>query len=167
MYTGPVQEHYVRWLPRYSAGDVGRYLAPPAAVWTEEWPQPAIPFPIDDLCKAARLTAVLREPLRVAIAARRYQQARTERTRPADKIVDYVVAIEAITQSSHGQIQGELLSEIIGGDDQDRERAKSDFELVKTTRNDILHYGKTPHRADGIASIARSLVDRGILGVVR
>jgi len=48
IYTGPVQEHYVRWIPRYSSGDVGRYLAPPAAVWTEEWPQPAIPFPIDD-----------------------------------------------------------------------------------------------------------------------
>jgi hypothetical protein len=57
--------------------------------------------------------------------------------------------------------------QIIGGDDQERERTKRDFELVKKTRNQILHDGKTPHRADGIASVARSLVDRGILGVVR
>ena len=69
---------------------------------------------------------------RIAIAARRYFQAITERVRPADSLIDYAIAIEAITQTSNGKKQRDRVVRLIGaGVPELGVDNAADFKLVK------------------------------------
>src|SRR5262249_18309600 len=95
-------------------------------------------------------------------------QAITERVRPADSLIDYAIAIEAITRTSQGTKQRDGLVGLIGaGVPELRVDNAADFNLVKDTRNDIVHSRGRPTNVAGVASVARRLVDHAITSAVR
>lgn len=167
-YANPVQERMVWVGPLYSGSQAGRGAIPIGSAWASA---PRMRYPtleLDRLTQAAAVVARVPDITRIAIAARRYFQAITERVRPADSLIDYAIAIEAITQTSHGTKQRDRLVELIGagvpklGIDN-----AADFKLVKDTRNDIVHSRGRPTNLAGVASVARRLVDHAITSAVR
>jgi len=167
-YANPVQERMVWSGPLYSGSQAGRGAIPIGSAWTNG---PLMGYPtleLDRLAQAAAVVARVRDITRIAIAARRYFQAITERVRPADSLIDYAIAIEAITQTSHGTKQRDRLIELIGaGVSELGIDNAADFKLVKDTRNDIVHSRGRPTNVAGIASVARRLVDHAIRSAVR
>jgi len=167
-YANPVQERMV-WIGLlYSGSQVGGGAIPIGSAWTSG---PAMGYPtleLDRLAQAAAVVARVPDITRIAIAARRYFQAITERVRPADSLIDYVIAIEAITQTSHGGVQRDRLVGLIGpGVPELRVDNAADFKLVKDTRNAIVHSRGRPTNVAGVASVARRLVDHAISSAVR
>jgi hypothetical protein len=167
-YANPVQERMVWSGPLYSGSQVGRGAIPIGSAWTSG---PRMGYPtleLDRLARAAAVVARVPDITRIAIAARRYFQAITERVRPADSLIDYAIAIEAITQTSHGKKQRDRLIDLIGaGVPELAVDIAADFKLVKDTRNDIVHSNGRPTNVAGIASVARRLVDHAITSAVR
>lgn len=167
-YANPVQERMVWVGPLYSGSQAGRGAIPIASAWTSA---PRMRYPTLELGRLAQAAAVVaRVPdiTRIAIAARRYFQAITERVRPADSLIDYVIAIEAITQTSNGKTQRDRLVGLIGaGVPELRVDNAADFKLVKDTRNAIVHSRGRPTNVAGVASVARRLVDHAITSAVR
>lgn len=167
-YANPVQERMVWVGPLYSGSQVGRGVIPIGSGFTRA---PRMGYPTLELGRLAQAAAVVaRVPdiTRITIAARRYFQAVTERVRPADSLIDYAIAIEAITQTSHGTKQRDRLVELIGGGVPELGIDNAaDFKLVKDTRNDIVHSRGRPTNVAGIASVARRLVDHAITSAVR
>ena len=167
-YANPVQER-ILWIgPLYSGSQVGRDAVPIGSAWTHSGGMRYPPLELDRLAQAAAVVAEVADITRIAIAARRYFQAITERVRPADSLIDYAIAIEAITQTSSGKQQADRLVELIGpgvpalGVDN-----AADFKLVKDTRNAIVHSHGRPANVAGVASVARRLVDHAITSAVR
>lgn len=163
---GPVQEHHTVWSPRYSAGAVGINpipLAPPVA------PRPyflASGADVDRLVGVAESLADL--PLgRLGTVARWYLMATSERTRRTDQIIDFSIAVEALTGTSNGKAQAECLAALIGGHPAAGLDVKADHKLVKDARNLILHEGRTPPDAVQAASAGRRLVRLALEAAVR
>jgi hypothetical protein len=167
-YANPVQERMVWIGPLYSGSQVGRGAIPIGSAWTRAPPMGYPTLEQGRLAQAAAVVARVPDITRIAIAARRYFQAITERVRPADSLIDYVIAIEAITQTSHGIKQRDSLVELIGaGVPELGVDNAADFKLVKDTRNDIVHSLGRPTNVPGVASVARRLVDHAITSAVR
>jgi hypothetical protein len=163
-----VQERVVWVGPLYSGSQVGRGAIPIASAWTSARGMGYPMLELDRLTQAAAVVARVSDITRIAIAARRYFQAITERVRPADSLIDYAIAIEAITQTSHGKKQRDRLIELIGaGVPQLGGDNAADFKLVKDTRNDIVHSRGRPTNVAGVASVARRLVHHAITSAVR
>jgi hypothetical protein len=167
-YANPVQERMVWTGPLYSGSQVGHGAIPIGSAWTSA---PGMGYPtleLDGLTQAASVVARVRDITRIAIAARRYFQAITERVRPADSLIDYAIAIEAITQTSNGKKQQDRLVSLIGaGVPELGIRNAADFKLVKDTRNAIVHSLGRPTNVAGVASVARRLVHHAIMSAVR
>lgn len=167
-YANPVQERMVWVGPLYSGSQVGRGAVPIGSGFTSA---PRMGYPtleLDRLAQAAAVVARVPDITRIAIAARRYFQAITERVRPADSLIDYAIAIEAITQTSHGTKQRDRLVRLIGAGVRELGVDNAaDFKLVKDTRNDIVHSRGRPTNVAGVASVARRLVDHAITSAVR
>jgi hypothetical protein len=167
-YANPVQERIVWIGPLYSSSQVGRDPVPIGSAWTSG---PRFGYPalqLDRLSETAVVVAKVPDIARIAIAARRYFQAITERVRPADSLIDYVIAIEAITRTSNGKKQRDRLIALIGaGVPELGVDNAADFELVKDTRNDIVHSRRRPVNVAGVASVARRLVNHAITSAVR
>lgn len=167
-YANPVQERMVWVGPLYSGGQVGRDPVPVGSAWVSgsRFGYPALE--LNRLTEAAGVVAKVPDIARIAIAARRYFQAITERVRPADSLIDYVIAIEAITRTSKGTKQRDRLITLIGaGVPELGVDNAADFKLVKDTRNDIVHSRRRPANVAGVASVARRLVDHAITSAVR
>jgi hypothetical protein len=110
---GPVQEHLTMRAPRYVGGGAGVSPLPLAPI-VVTYPYRLAPgLEVDRLVHAARLVADIAVD-RLGVVARRYLIAVTERTRPADQIVDCSIAFEALTRTSKGRDQGKALSALIG-----------------------------------------------------
>jgi hypothetical protein len=167
-YANPVQERIVWIGPLYSGSQVGQGAVPIGSALTSG-PQMGYPaLELDRLTQAAAVVARVPDITRSAIAARRYFQAITERARPADSLIDYAIAIEAITQTSHGKKQRDRLVRLIGaGVPELGIDNAADFKLLKDTRNDIVHSRGRPTNVAGVASVARRLVDHAITSAVR
>jgi hypothetical protein len=167
-YANPVQERMVWVGALYSGSQVGHGAIPIGAAWTSA---PRMGYPTlerDRLAQAAAVVARVPDIMRIAIAARRYFQAITERVRPADSLIDCVIAIEAITQTSRGKQQRDRLVALIGaGIPELNIDNAADFKLVRDTRNDIVHSRRRPVNVAGVASVARRLVDHAITSAVR
>jgi len=167
-YANPVQERMVWIGALYSGSQVGHGAIPIGSAWTSG---PGMGYPtleLDRLIQAAAVVARVPDITRIAIAARRYFQAITERVRPADSLIDYAIAIEAITQTSQGKEQRHRLVALIGaGVPELGIDNATDFKLVKDTRNDIVHSRRRPTNVAGVASVARRLVDHAITSAVR
>jgi hypothetical protein len=103
----------------------------------------------------------------IAVAARRYFMAISERARPADKLIDLVIAIEALTDESDLEPQRKRLVQLVTGGVLGDQKIRDDFTLIKYARNDIVHTGKTAPDADSLAGIARMYVGLAIHARVR
>ena len=167
-YANPVQERMVWIGALYSGSQVGHGAIPIGSAWTSA---PRMGYPrleLDRLAQAAAVVAHVPDITRIAIAARRYFQAITERVRPADSLIDYAIAIEAITRTSRGEQQRDRLIALIGaGVPELSVDNAADFKLVKDTRNDIVHSRRRPTNVAGVATVARRLVDHAITSAVR
>lgn len=167
-YANPVQERMVWTGALYSGSQVGHGAIPIGAAWASVPPMGYPPLDLDRLTQAADVVARVPDIMRTAIAARRYFHAITERVRPADSLIDYTIAIEAITQTSRGKEQRDRLVALIGaGVPALKVDNAADFKLVKDTRNDIVHSRRRPTNVAGVASVARRLVDHAITSAVR
>jgi hypothetical protein len=167
-YANPVQERMVWVGPLYSGSQVGRGAIPIGSAWTSAPPVGYPTLELDRLAQAAAVVARVPDITRIAIAARRYFQAISERARPADSLIDYAIAIEAITQTSHGKKQRDRIVRLIGaGVPELGVDNAADFKLVKDTRNDIVHSRGRPTNVAGVASVARRLVNHAITSAVR
>ena len=158
---GPVQEYVTTLTPRYVESTVGRDPQPLGPVWALRVPEDQHDVDVDRLRRAATAVSRVSDCRRLAVAARRYFQAGAERTKPADQIVDYAVAIEAITGQSHGRAQADALAALLG--DGIRER----FKDLKDARNSILHHGVIPANVTRIVGTSRMLVDHAITSAIR
>ena len=115
-----------------------------------------------------QLVAQVRDVKPIAIAARRYFMAISERARPADKLIDLVIAIEALTDESNLEPQRQRLVQLLGGGEVlSDQKIRQDFTLVKQARNEIVHEGKIGPNVASLAGIARMYVDVAIQAVVR
>jgi hypothetical protein len=165
-HPGPIQEHVLAYAPLYWYW--GRFSAheavPLGPVWATHRLRARDPeFRLDRFSEMADLTARLDKPRPIAVAARRYFQAGAERARPADALVDYALAIEALTGTSSGKQQGKQLAALMRG----YTYFPSDFVELKDARNSILHDGVTPPGARALLMTARSLVETAITAAVR
>jgi hypothetical protein len=167
-YANPVQER-VFWLaPLYSDSRVSRDAIPIGPAWSGSLRHRYPKLEVDRLCRDAEIVACAPDVSRLALAAQRYFQAIAERIRPADKLIDYVIAIEAITRTSDGKEQCERLVALIGdGIPDSGVDNRADFKLVKDTRNDIVHGKRPPRNVASIANVAQRLVDHAITAAVR
>ena len=115
----------------------------------------------------AELVAQVRDVNPIAIAARRYFMAISERARPADKLIDLVIAIEALTDESDLKRQRKRLVQLLAGGVLSDQKIREDFTLLKHARNNIVHKGKIAPNVDSLAGIARMYVDLAIQAAVR
>lgn len=100
--------------------------------------------------------------LPIAVAARRYFMAISERARPADKLIDLVIAIEALTDESDLEPQRKRLVQLLTGGVLADQKIRDDFTLIKYARNDIVHRGRIAPNADSLGGVARMYVDLAI-----
>lgn len=104
----------------------------------------------------------------IAIGARRYFMAISERARPADKLIDLVIAIEALTDASDLKTQKKRLVQLLGGGEVLTDlKIREDFTLVKNARNDVVHEGKIAPNVASLAGVACMYVDLAIQATVR
>lgn len=89
------------------------------------------------------------------------------RARPADKLIDLVIAIEALTDESELEPQRKRLVQLVAGGVLSDQKVRDDFTLVKYARNDIVHEGNIAPNVDNLAGIARMYVDLAIQAAVR
>lgn len=163
---GPVQEHLTMRAPRYLGGGTGVSPLPLAPIVVAYPYCLAHGLEVDRLVHAAKLVADI--PVdRLGVVARRYLMALTERTRPADQIVDCSIAFEALTGTPRGRDQGKALSALIGKVPVGFGDVTSEHKLVKDARDAILHEGFIPPNAAMIASKGRALLRLGLEAAVR
>jgi hypothetical protein len=94
----------------------------------------------------------------VGIATRRYLLARSERARPDDRVLDYAIAIESMTEERGGQKQGQELARILGDNDTARARIEDEHKRFRRARESIVHYGSMPTDVRQAAEIGERLV---------
>lgn len=163
-----VQEHVVAVSPLYGDRYVGLNAVPVGSGWSGTGhgkQRPAIDP--SELQQVTGAIALLGQTRRVVVATRRYFQARAERSRPADSLVDYGTAIEALSGTSSGKDQGAWLKALLGSDPAWSHRVAGDFRQLKDARNSILHDGVTPPDARALVSWNRSLIENAITATVR
>jgi len=166
-FPGPVQEHLVAFAPLYYESGVARDPVPLGPVWASSRMRRYEPdFRVDECVQCAQLVARVPVPGRLVAAARRYFQAGAERPRPADAIVDYATAIEAVTGTSDGKEQGAELVRLLGSQSFWAHRIAGDFKRLKDARNSILHDGVTPPDARSIRGPSQTLVAHAIHAAV-
>ena len=100
-YANPVQEHLAHVGALYAGGLVGRNPLPIGAAFINPPPDGYPGVDIERLKRNAESVAQVRDVKPIAVAARRYFMAISERARPADKLIDLVIAIEALTDESN------------------------------------------------------------------
>jgi len=89
------------------------------------------------------------------------------RARPADKLIDLVIAIEALTDASNLKPQTKRLVQLLTGGVLGDQKIRDDFALVKKARNEIVHKGRIAQNVDSLAGIASMYVDLAIRAAVR
>lgn len=99
----------------------------------------------------------------LGVAVRRFLLARTERVRPADQIIDYSIALEAMTSKRYADKQGRELGRLLGDGPAAREKVESEHEMFRAARETIVHNGRIPADARQMAQIGRDLVRRSLL----
>ena len=158
---GPIQEYVTTLTPRYVDSTVGRDPQPLGPFWALRDPEDHHDVDVDRLRRGATAVTRVSDCRRLAVAARRYFQAGAERTKPADQIVDYAVAIEAITGQWRGRAQADELAALLG------DGIREPFKDLKDARNSILHHGVIPANITRIVGTSRMLVDHAITSAVR
>jgi hypothetical protein len=167
-YANPIQEHLAHVGALYHGGSVGRDPLPIGAALINPPPGGYPEVDIERLKRNAEIVARVRDVKPIAVAARRYFMAISERARPADKLIDLVIAIEALTDEWKLEPQKQRLVELLGGGQVlSDEKIRDDFTLVKYARNDIVHEGKIPPDIASLAGIARMYVNLAIHAAVR
>ena len=141
-YANPIQEHLVWIGPLYNGSRVGRNPLPVGAALIDPPPGGYPELDIERLKQNAGLVARVPDVTPTAVAARRYFMAISERARPADKLIDLVIAIEALTDESRLEGQKTRLVQLLGGGVLSDQKIREDFALIKFARNDIVHRGK-------------------------
>ena len=148
-------------------GSVGRNPLPIGAALINPPPHGYPEVDIERLKRSAEFVAQVRDVKPIAVAARRYFMAISERARPADKLIDLVIALEALTDESYLEPQKDRMVELIAGGVLSEERIREDFALIKYARNDIVHKGEIAVNAASLAGIAGMYVDLAIHAAVR
>jgi hypothetical protein len=154
---GPMQEHLVMRFPRYSGGGSG-INAPPLAPFVTRTPH--LLLNRQELLRLRETAeAVATIPVdHLGVAVRRLVMAGSERLRPADKIIDYVIAIESITGPGPSKQQGAALARLIGGTPVEQEAIRADHRALADARNEIVHEGRTRLEHVDLAHSGRTLV---------
>jgi hypothetical protein len=166
--AGPIQEHAIAFAARYDESFVARDPAPLGPVWASRLMRRSKPaIDIDDLRRVAEIVARLSSPRRIVVATRRYFQAGAERHRPADALVDYATAIEALAGVSNGKKQAEWIVSLLSPHPFWTGRISHDFEELRHARNGILHHGVIPPDARVRVGMTRTLVEHTIRATVR
>jgi hypothetical protein len=166
-YANPIQEHLAYVGALYAGGSLGRNPLPIGFALLNPPPNGYPELDIERLKRNAELVARVRDVKPIAVAARRYFMAISERARPADKLIDLVIAIEALTDESDLEPQRKRLVQLLGGGVVSDQKIRDDFTLIKYARNDIVHKGKLAPNADSLAGIGRMYVDLAIQAGVR
>jgi hypothetical protein len=167
-YANPIQEHLAFVGPLYPGGSVGRDPFPIGAGLINGPPGGYPELDLDRLRGNAQFVAQVSDIKPVALAARRYFMAISERARPADKLIDLVIAIEALTDESKLEPQRQRLVQLLGGGQVlSDQKIRDDFTLVKHARNDIVHDGNVPSTTASLAGIARMYVNLAIHAALR
>ena len=166
-YANPIQEHLAHVGALYAGGSVGRNPLPIGYALINPPPDGYPEVDIARLKRNAEIVSRVRDVSPIAGAARRYFMAISERARPADRLIDLVIAIEALTDESYLEPQRTRLVRLIGGGVLSDQKIRDDFTLIKYARNDIVHQGKIPPNAASLAGIGRMYVDLAIQARVR
>jgi hypothetical protein len=166
-HANPIQEHLAYVGALYAGGVVGRNPLPIGFALLNPPPGGYPELDIERLKGNAEIVARVRDVKPIAVAARRYFTAISERARPADKLIDLVIAIEALTDESNLEPQRKRLVQLLTGGVLGDQKIRDDFTLIKYARNDIVHKGKIAPNADSLAGIARMYVDLAIHARVR
>jgi hypothetical protein len=166
-YANPIQEHLAYVGPLYAGGSLGRNPLPIGFALLNPPPHGYPKLDIERLKCNAEIVARVPDTKPIAVAARRYFMAISERARPADKLIDLVIAIEALTDESQLEPQRKRLVQLLTGGALSDQKIRDDFTLIKYARNDIVHKGKIAPNADSLAGIGRMYVDLAIQGRVR
>ena len=114
-YANPIQEHVAHVGALYAGGLVGRNPLPIGAALINPPPDGYPEVDIERLKRNAEIVARVRDVKPIAVAARRYFMAISERARPGDKLIDLVIAIEALTDESNLEPQRTRLVQLVGG----------------------------------------------------
>lgn len=166
-YANPIQEH-LTWVGALYVGDsIGSNPLPIGAALINSPPDGYPELDLERLKRSAELVARVPNVKPIAVAARRYFMAISERARPADKLIDLVIAIEALTDESELEPQRKRLVQLVAGGVLSDQKVRDDFTLVKYARNDIVHEGNIAPNVDNLAGIARMYVDLAIQAAVR
>ena len=166
-HANPIEEHLAYVGALYAGGSLGRNPLPIGFALLNPPPGGYPELDIERLKRNAEIVARVRDVKPIAVAARRYFMAISERARPADKLIDLVIAIEALTDESHLEPQRKRLVQLLTGGVLGDQKIRDDFTLIKYARNDIVHKGKIAPNADSLAGIARMYVDLAIHARVR
>ena len=166
-YANPIQEHLAHVGALYAGGSLGRNPLPIGFALLNPPPDGYPKLDIERLKRNAEIVARVRDVKPIAVAARRYFMAISERARPADKLIDLVIAIEALTDESDLEPQRKRLVQLLTGGVLGDQKIRDDFTLIKYARNDIVHKGRIAPNADSLAGIARMYVDLAIHARVR
>jgi hypothetical protein len=166
-YANPIQEHLVYLGALYIGGTTGRNPLPIGAALINAPPGGYPRLDLERLKRNAAVVARVPNVKPMAIAARRYFMAISERARPADKLIDLVIAVEALTNESELKRQTTRLVQLLGGGALSDRKIREDFALVKRARNRIVHEGEIAPNVDSLAGIARMYVDLAIQAAVR
>lgn len=166
-YANPIQEHMAYVGPLYAGGSLGRNPLPIGFALLNPPPDGYPELDIERLKRNAEIVAHVRDVKSISVAARRYFMAISERARPADKLIDLVIAIEALADESDLEPQRKGLVQLLSGGVLSDQKIRDDFTLIKYARNDIVHKGKIAPNADSLAGIARMYVDLAIQAKVR
>jgi hypothetical protein len=114
-YANPIQEHLAQVGALYAGGSIGRNPLPIGAALINPPPGGYPQVDIERLKRNAELVAQVPNVKPIAVAARRYFMAISERARPADKLIDLVIAIEALTDESKLTPQRKRLVQLVAG----------------------------------------------------
>ncbi len=166
-YANPIQEHLAYVGALYAGGSLGRNPLPIGFALLNPPPDGYPELDIERLKRNAEIVARVPDVKPIAVAARRYFMAISERARPADKLIDLVIAIEALTDESDLEPQRKRLVQLLTGGVLGDQKIRDDFTLIKYARNDIVHKGRIAPNADSLAGIARMYVDLAIHARVR
>jgi hypothetical protein len=161
-YANPIQEHLAYVGPLYAGGSIGRNPLPIGAALINAPPGGYPQLDLARLKRNAEVVALVPNIAPIAIAARRYFMAISERAWAADKLIDLAIAIEALTDKSALKPQTRRLVQLLTGGVLSDQKIRNDFRLVKEARNDIVHKGNIAPNADSLAGMARVYVDLAI-----
>jgi hypothetical protein len=158
--TGPAQVHLTMREVRYSGGGGGSEPEDVGPIVV------AYPTVLD----AASTERVVGEHARLAessvrqvgIATRRYLLARSERGRPADRVIDYAIALESMAEERSGKAQGQELARLLASPGGDHGRVEREHIAFREARRRIVHDGETPADVKDAAALGEDLVRRSL-----